>query len=470
MNTPKHIHFLGICGTGMAAAAALLKEKGHHVTGSDSGTYPPMSTYLEKESIPFTRHFEPSNVIPPPDVVVVGNAISRGNLELEEILDRKIPYVSLAELIREELIRGKQSLVVTGTHGKTTTASLLAWVLERNGRDPSFFVGGIPTNFGRGIGRGTGNHVVLEGDEYDTAFFDKRPKFLHYLPDVLIINNIEFDHADIYRDMTEVKRAFIQLQRLVPRKGLIIGNADEPVVTDVLNKSFCRVEWFGATEDAPWRVTDVEPQGNTTLFSLWHGGHCIGRFRLPLMGTHNAMNAAAVYVVCHWLGLGHEETVQGFETFRGVQRRLDHRGTYGGVVVFDDFAHHPTAIQKTLHAIQSHYAGHPIWAVFEPRTHTMRRNLLQKELAHAFEGAARVIIGGVYRGETVDQAQRLDPEELACDIERNTSAKARHMADVEAIARYLCTHVQTGEVVVLMSSGDFGGLPGKVVEGLKERA
>ena len=468
MSVQKHVHFIGICGTGMAAAAALMKEKGYRVTGSDTGAYPPMSRYLEEQNIPFTRRFEPSNVIPPPDVVVIGNAISRGNPELEEVLDRKTPYVSLAELIKEELVRGKRSLVVTGTHGKTTTASLLAWVLERSGRDPSFFVGGIPVNFGRGIKRGMGPEVVLEGDEYDTAFFDKRPKFLHYLPDTVIINNLEFDHADIYRDLNEIEGAFVSLQRLVPRKGLIIANTDEPRVRHVVSESLCRVDWFGSVDNAPWRVNDVEAEDDMTRFSLWHKDRPIGRFRLALMGAHNAMNGAAVYVACRSLELTHEQITVGFETFQGVRRRLEHRGTYGEVTVFDDFAHHPTAIRKTLAAMLLHYPGHPLWVVFEPRTNTMRRNLFQEELPGAFVGAAKVIIGPIYRADRIDPADRLDAQKLTRDVEQNTSARAWHIDDVNDIARFLCDHVRCGDIVVVMSSGDFGGLTDKVIQGLRD--
>ena len=452
----------------MAAAAALMKEKGYRVTGSDTGAYPPMSRYLEKQNISFTPRFEPSNVIPPPDVVVVGNAISRGNPELEEVLDRKTPYVSLAELIKEELVRGKRSLVVTGTHGKTTTASLLAWVLERSGRDPSFFVGGIPVNFGQGIKRGMGPEVVLEGDEYDTAFFDKRPKFLHYLPDTVIINNIEFDHADIYRDLGEIERAFINLQRLVPRRGLIIANTDETRLKHVLREGLCRIDWFGSVDDAPWRVSNVEAEDDLTCFSLWHKDHPVGRLRLALMGAHNALNGAAVYVTCRSLDLDHEQIATGFETFRGVRRRLEHRGTYGGVLVFDDFAHHPTAIRKTLAALRLHYPGRSIWVAFEPRTNTMRRRLFQKELPAAFAGASKVIVGPIYREDRIDPADRLDTHKVSQDVEQNTMAQAWHMEDVDAIAQFLCDHVRSGDIVVVMSSGDFGGLTDKVIQGLRD--
>lgn len=468
MSSQRHVHFMGICGTGMAAAAALMKEKGSRITGSDSGVYPPMSTYLERQGIPFAMSFDPSNLIPRPDLVVIGNSLSRGNPEVEEVLDLKIPYVSLPELLKGELIHGKRSIVVTGTHGKTTSTSLLAWVLETCGRDPSFFVGGIPLNFGRGIKWARGTEVVLEGDEYDTAFFDKRPKFLHYVPDLLIINNIQFDHADIYRDLADIEKAFASVHRLIPRSGLVVANMDEPAVRRVLEETFCPVEWFGLAKKAPWQVSDTEAEGKGIAFTLRHKGQLIGRLHLPLMGEHNALNGTAVYIACQWLGLTREEIEKGFATFQGVRRRLDKRGIFGGVTIFDDFAHHPTAIAKTIAAIGYHHPGRSIWAVFEPRSNTTRRNLFQKELAGAFQGTSEAIIGAVYKEDSIDPAHRLDPVKLARDIERDFSTSARHIPDVDAIVAFLSSHVRQGEIVVVMSNGGFGGLTDKLVATLGE--
>jgi len=407
MMSQRHVHFVGVCGTGMAAAAVLMRERGCRVTGSDSGAYPPMSTYLEREGIPFAPTFDPSHLVPPPDLVVIGNAISRGNPEVEEVLDQKIPFISLPELLRKELIGGKRSLVITGTHGKTTCSSLLAWILESSGRAPSFFVGGIPINFGCGIRRAGGSEVVLEGDEYDTAFFDKRPKFLHYVPDLVLINNIEFDHADIYSSLMDVEKAFASLLRLIPHSGRVVANRDDPVVRRVLERTFCPVEWFGrAATEGLWLISDLEPQGDKIAFSVHKDGRLVGRLTLSLMGDHNAINAAGVYVCCRSLGLTHREIETGFRTFQGVRRRLDNRGTFRDVMIFEDFAHHPTAISKTLAAIQSHHPGHPIWAVFEPRSNTTRRNFFQKELAKAFRIANQVIVGAVYKEEVIDLLKR----------------------------------------------------------------
>ncbi len=447
----------------MAPAASLMKEKGHRVTGSDIDVYPPMSHYLEREGIPFATPYGPSNLVPRPDLAVIGNALSRGNAELEEILNLNIPCVSLPELLRDELIRGKRSLVVTGTHGKTTSASLLAWILEASARDPSFFVGGIPLNFGRGVKWGHGPEVVVEGDEYDAAFFDKRPKFLHYLPDLVIINNIEFDHADIYKDLAEIERAFADLLRLMPENGLIVANGDEPGVRRILEQPPCPVEWFGYKEGTPWRLSEIEAEGEGTVFSVRHYREAMGRFHLPLMGEHNVLNAAAVFISCRWLGLGREEVEQGFQTFRGVRRRLEKVGTLQGATIFDDFAHHPTSISKTLAAIEYHHPGRPIWVVFEPRSNTTRRNLFHDELAGAFHRASKAIIGAVYREDKIDPAHRLDPVKLARDIERNSSTEAYHIPDVNAIVAFLSSHVRDGEIVVVMSNGGFGGLTDKLI-------
>lgn len=468
MNTAKRIHFLGICGVGMAAGAMLMREKGFHVTGSDHGAYPPMSTYLKRQGIDFTDRFDPSNMTPPPDLVVVGNALSRGNPELEVLLDLRVPYVSLPELLKKELIRGKRPLVVTGTHGKTTCTSLLAWTLEASGRDPSFFVGGIPRNFARPVKSGEGREVVVEGDEYDSAFFDKRPKFLHYSPDLMIVTSIEYDHADIYPDLEAIEKAFASAHRLIPRRGVVVANGDDPAVRRAFKQDFCSIEWFGLGKEALWQVRDVEPRGEGIAFSLSHEGQAMGPLYLPMIGEHNALNGAAVYVACRWLGLSHEEISRGFETFRGVHRRIEKMGVFRRVTIYDDFAHHPTSVAKTLASIAAHHPRHPIWAVFEPRSNTMRRNCFQGELARAFQTASEVIIGPVYGEARIDPFQRLDPNKLCRDIQRECSARARHIRNVDAIASFLSNHLQGGEIIVVMSSGGFDGLTDKLIRRLEE--
>jgi UDP-N-acetylmuramate: L-alanyl-gamma-D-glutamyl-meso-diaminopimelate ligase len=454
----------------MSAAAALMKEKGCRVTGSDSAVYSPISDFLEREGITFDSSFDASSLCSPPDLVVIGNSVSRGNPEVEEVLEKRIPYVSLPGLLRDELIQGKRSLVVTGTHGKTTSTSLLAWILACNKRDPSFFVGGIPRNFGRGIRHGKGDEVVLEGDEYDTAFFDKRSKFLHYLPDRVIVNNIEYDHADIFNNVTEIEKAFENLLKLVPRTGLVVANIDEPAVRRLLIRSFCPVEWFGMSEEAIWRVSEMEPEEEGIAFSLCHNNRLLGRLHFPLMGVHNALNAAAVYVTCQGLGLTHREIQQGFETFQGVSRRMEKLGTFRGVTVIDDFAHHPTAITKTLDAVRFHHPGQRIWAVFEPRSHTSRRNTFQTEMGRALQRASEVIIGAVYGEAAIDSSQRLDPTRLVQDIQTGSTTKAHHISNVDAAVTFLSSHLRDREIVVVMSSGSFGGLTTKLIEQLERDA
>jgi UDP-N-acetylmuramate: L-alanyl-gamma-D-glutamyl-meso-diaminopimelate ligase len=452
----------------MAAAATLMKEKGHRVTGADAAGYPPMSTYLEQEGISFTTHFDVSNLVPPPDLVVIGNALSRGNPELEAVLDQRVPFVSLPELLREELVCGRHSLVVSGTHGKTTSASLLAWVLAASGRDPSFFIGGIPVNFGKGLQWSNGQEVVLEGDEYDSAFFDKRPKFVHYEPELMVINNIEFDHADIYTNLADVERVFSLAPRLIPQKGLIVANGDQPSVRRAMKETFCPVEWFGMEDKATWQVREPAAENEGISFGLNHRGKSTGRLHLPILGVHNAFNAAAVYVSCHWLGMSHDEIDRGFRTFRGVRRRIQNRGVFRGVTVFEDFAHHPTAIAKTIGAIRDHFPGRSIWAVFEPRSNTTRRNVFQKELAEAFRGASRVIIGRVFRPDGIPPASRLNPTLLAGNITRDCSAEAHYISNVEEIVSYLFSQLQTGDIVAVMSNGAFEGLTERLIEGLRK--
>ena len=348
----KSVHFVGICGTAMAAVAALCREVGYTVTGSDENVYPPMSTFLESRSIRILQGYQESNLDHRPELIVIGNALKRGTPEVERALDERLNCCSLPELVREFFIRGKHSVVITGTHGKTTTTSLLAWVLESAGQTPSFLIGGIPTNFGTGARLGTGAHFVIEGDEYDTAFFDKRSKFVHYLPDTVILNNIEFDHADIFADLAAVKRAFRQLVAVVPRRGLIIANGDDANVREVVAGAQCRVRYFGLPDFAG--------------------------YRLPLAGGHNQRNAAAVAVCANELGLSREQIQAGFDSFTGIKRRMEVRGEVAGVTVVDDFAHHPTALVETIRAIRQKYPGRRLWALFEPRSNTTRRNVFQR--------------------------------------------------------------------------------------------
>jgi UDP-N-acetylmuramate: L-alanyl-gamma-D-glutamyl-meso-diaminopimelate ligase len=434
------IHFIGICGTAMAAVAALCRERGYSVTGSDENVYPPMSTFLEARGIAIRNGYREAHLDHRPDLICIGNAMKRGNPEVERVLDERLPYCSLPELVREFFLPGKHSIVIAGTHGKTTTTSLLAWVLESAGQSPSFLIGGLPENFQTGARLGRGPHFVLEGDEYDTAFFDKRSKFVHYRPDLVILNNIEFDHADIFPDLAAVKRAFRQLVAVVPRRGLIVANGDDPNVRDVVTGAPARVRYF----------TKADADG----------------FTLSLAGDHNRRNAAAVTLAAAELGLTREQIQAGFQTFAGIKRRMEVRGEAGGVTVLDDFAHHPTAIVETIRAIRQKYPRRRVWALFEPRSNTTRRNVFQRELAESLAEADGVFIANVDRLHELAEADRLDPARVVAEIGQR-GKPARYAAEADGIVTELLSQLRAGDVVVVMSNGKFDGIHDKLLARLR---
>ncbi|MCG3150261.1 MAG: UDP-N-acetylmuramate--L-alanyl-gamma-D-glutamyl-meso-2,6-diaminoheptandioate ligase [Verrucomicrobiae bacterium] len=438
------IHFVGVCGTAMASVAATCRALGYSVTGSDENVYPPMSTFLEHAGIPIQTGYREANLDHRPDLIVIGNAMKRGNPEVERALDERLHICSLPELLREFFIRGKHSIVVAGTHGKTTTTSLLAWVLESAGKSPSFLIGGVPNNFPDGGCRlGKGAHFVLEGDEYDTAFFDKRSKFVHYLPDTVILNNIEFDHADIFADLAAVKRAFRQLVAIVPRRGLIIANGDDANVREVVAGAQARVRYFGLPEFAG--------------------------YRLSLPGEHNQRNAAAVAVCATELGLSREQIQTGFDTFTGIKRRMEVRGEAAGVTVLDDFAHHPTALVETIRAIRLKYPQQRVWALFEPRSNTTRRNIFQRELGEALALADGVYITRVDRLNELPEHERLNPEQMIASL-RQQGKPAEYSANAEAILASLTPQLRQGDVVAVFSNGKFDGIHEKLLERLRVTA
>ena len=439
----KSVHFVGICGTAMASVAALCREAGYTVTGSDESVYPPMSTFLESRGIRIIQGYRESNLDHRPELIVIGNALKRGTPEVERILDKRLNYCSLPELVRELFIRGKHSVVIAGTHGKTTTTSLLAWVLESAGKSPAFLIGGIPNNFGAGARRGTGAHFIIEGDEYDTAFFDKRSKFVHYLPDTVILNNIEFDHADIFADLAAVKRTFRQLVAVVPRRGLIIANGDDANVREVVAGAQCRVRYFGLPDFAGYQI--------------------------PLAGEHNQRNAAAVAVCASELGLTREQIQTGFDSFTGIKRRMEVRGEVAGVTVLDDFAHHPTALVETIRAIRQKYPQCRLWALFEPRSNTTRRNIFQRELAEALALADGVFVARVDRLNELPEAERLNPEQVVATI-RSHGKPAEYLAGAEAIVNALAPQVRAGDVVAVFSNGKFDGVHEKLLARLRQTA
>lgn len=466
-----HYHLIGICGTAMASLAGMLQSRGHEVTGSDQNVYPPMSTQLEALGIKILNGYKAENVDIGADVTVVGNAISRGNPELEEVLNRKLLYRSQAEIVQKEFIRGKRSLVIAGTHGKTTTTSIAAWVCEVGGLDPGFLVGGIVQNFGASFRVTKGDHFVIEGDEYDTAYFDKKPKFMHYLPEIAIVNNIEFDHADIYDDLEDIKWEFSRLMNLVPGNGRLICGIDSPVVRDVLaemeGKLFTTVETFGLSDDAKWQARYIDFTGETTRFTVFNDGKTFGEFETHLIGEFNVRNCLAVIIAADAWGIAKEKIQQAFDTFKSVKRRVEVRGVIGGVTVIDDFAHHPTAVEETLKALRMKYDGHRLIAVFEPRSWSSRLAIFQEPYGKAFSYADYVIIAGVYNTSKASELGKvLDVDELVKDIELQ-GKPAMSFPDADAIITHLTPELKEGDIVAIMSNGGFGGIHDKLLDVLK---
>jgi len=465
LNEAKRIYFLAICGTAMASLAAMLKTKGYEVFGSDDGVYPPMSTFLAEQDIPVFDGFDPTHLQPTPDLVVVGNVISRGNVEIEEILARHIPYVSLPDALREFIVRGRRSIVVTGTHGKTTTAALLAWIFDHAGRDPSFLIGGIPNNFARGFQIGSGQDVILEGDEYDSAFFDKVAKFLRYMPDIGIINHIEFDHADIYSNLDEIKLAFRRFVNLIPKNGLLVACHDFAVVQEVSAKAFCPVESFGLASGAHWRAIDIAMTPEETQFKVLKKAVSLGSVNLPIPGQHNIRNALAAIAVAQHVGIDFDKIKTALEGFTGVKRRLELKGTANGVSVYDDFGHHPTAVRETLAAFRAQHPNQRIWALFEPRTATTRRNIFQQEFAQAFADADAILVAPVNRPDKAPAGQVFSPEKLTTDL-RQQEKIAEYFDSVDAIVDYLLRNVCKDDLVITFSNGPFGDIHRKLIEAL----
>ncbi len=476
MNEKKHIHLIGICGTAMASLAGMLKHREFRVTGSDAAAYPPMSDFLRELRIPVAQPFAEKNLDPRPDLVVVGNAMSRGNVELEYLLDERIPFCSLPQLLHDEFLRGKQVLVVAGTHGKTTTTSMLAWIFHSAGLDPSFLIGGIAENFGSSFHLGAGQHFILEGDEYDTAFFDKGPKFLHYFPDSVILTSVEFDHADIYKDLDAVETAFKRLVNLIPRRGRIVafdgvaGSATEsPSLERCLANAFCPVERYGAGERANWKVTNLRFESTRTTWTVLHDGQPWADLEFPLAGEYNVWNATAAAALAASCGIFKDKIAAALKTFKSVKRRLEVKAEVNGITIIDDFAHHPTAIAGTLKALRERYPGSRLWAILEPRSNTLRRRVLQSDLAHSLAQADEVIVAGVFRSEAVPENERLELPALAAEIEQS-GCRTRLLADADAIVQTIAPEMRSGDIVAILSNGGFGGIYEKLPARLRELA
>jgi UDP-N-acetylmuramate: L-alanyl-gamma-D-glutamyl-meso-diaminopimelate ligase len=471
--TPLHYHLIGIGGTAMASLAGLLKAAGHTVTGSDQNVYPPMSTELQAMGIAYSQGYKPENLSPSPDVVIVGNAISRGNPELEAVLVQKLRYTSAAATIKEEFIWGHHSMAVAGTHGKTTTTSLLAWVLESAGLNPSFLIGGVAENFGTSFRLTDSNYFVIEADEYDTAYFDKGPKMWHYLPDTAIVNNIEFDHADIYRDEEAYTFAFARFINLIPKNGVLIAGWDSPIMRELAPKSFAPVESFGYGDDAAsapagqahWHARDVEFDESGTRFRAFRSDKEWGRVDTPLAGAFNVRNALAVIAAAEAVKADRDGVREGFRTFASVKRRMEVRGEVRGVAVIDDFAHHPTAIRETIDAIRQKYKGRRIVAVFEPRSYTAQRREFQDDYVKAFRAADEVVFASLFRPDRYTKETALDLEQLVRDI-ASSGKGAKQLKDADAIVSDLAPRMKKGDVVLIMSNGGFGGIHQKLLDAL----
>ena len=461
------VHLIGVCGTAMATLAAMLKRKGLDVRGSDQDVYPPMSDFLAAEGITTLVGYRPEHITGDLDLVVVGNAISRGNPELEEVLDRKIRYCSLPEAIRDHFLWGARSIVMAGTHGKTTTASLTGWVLTHGGLDPSVLVGGIARNFGENGSSyrlGSGRDFVIEGDEYDSAFFDKTAKFLKYLPDVAVINNVEFDHADIYADFDAVSLAFRRLVNLVPRSGLLLIGADSEGGRALVDGAKSRVRTFGTRDDVDWQAHDLESIGASTRFKVRRGRAPFGVFQIPLLGAHNVRNALAAIAVGTEVGVAVERIAEGLRAFAGVKRRLEVVGTADEVTVYDDFAHHPTAVAETLAGLRAANPSARIWAVFEPRSASSCRRVFQDDFARAFAPADEVLIAPVFRSKLAD-AERLSVPQLVRDL-KSRGQSAREADSIDDIVSAIAKEHRPGDLIVLMSNGGFGGIHQKLLQAL----
>jgi UDP-N-acetylmuramate: L-alanyl-gamma-D-glutamyl-meso-diaminopimelate ligase len=453
----EHIHLIGICGTAMAALAGLLKQRGFQVTGSDAAAYPPMSDLLRSMGIPIAEPYSEANLKPRPSLVVVGNAISRGNVELEYILDNHIPFKSLPQVLHESFLRGRESLVVAGTHGKTTTTSMLAWIFQVAGNDPSFLIGGVAENFGTSFALRQSKHFILEGDEYDTAFFDKGPKFLHYFPDAVILTSVEFDHADIYKDLDAVKTAFKRLVNLVPRSGYVIAYDNSAAVDECIARAFSKIERYGMREDSQWRVTNLNFDSAQTSWTIERESRPWADLRMSIAGEFNVMNATSAAAMAAHYEISVEAITEALATFKSVKRRLEVKAEVAGVTIIDDFAHHPTAIGETLKALRTRYQGRRLWAVLEPRSNTLRRNIFFKELTASLSIADEVVVASVFTAEAIPEAERLSTSALIKEL-RKQKRSARECKDADSIVESIAPELREGDVVAILSNGGFGGI------------
>jgi UDP-N-acetylmuramate: L-alanyl-gamma-D-glutamyl-meso-diaminopimelate ligase len=470
----KYIYLIGICGTAMASLAGMLKQQGYEVSGSDAAAYPPMSDLLREIGITVHEPYSEKNLDRRPDLVVVGNAISRGNLELERVLDERIPFCSMAHILHEEFLTGREPLVVAGTHGKTTTTSMLSWIYEvASSREPklapSFLIGGVAENFGTSFKVRPTSPFILEGDEYDTAFFDKGPKFLHYFPVSAILTHVEFDHADIYTDLTAVKTAFKRFVNLIPRRGRLVAFDGSDNVSECVANAFCAVERYGFKEGSFWQLTNLRHEGTLARWTLLRAGERFAELSLPMAGEHNALNATAAAALAAGQGIPADVIAQALTKFRSVKRRLEVKAVAEGVTIIDDFAHHPTAIRETLRALRESYPEQRLVAVLEPRSNTLRRNIFENALVESLALADQVVIASVFKSESIPVPERLVPERIVEALQkRGVPAAVYH--DADAIVSALSPEVRNGDVVAILSNGGFGGIYQKLPRAITEAA
>jgi UDP-N-acetylmuramate: L-alanyl-gamma-D-glutamyl-meso-diaminopimelate ligase len=464
----RHYHLIGICGTAMASLAGMLAAQGHKITGSDENVYPPMSIELKRLGIPVNEGYKAENLAERPDVLVIGNAISRGNPELEYALNEKLYYTSMAAVVKENFIRGHHSVVVAGTHGKTTTTSLMAWALEKAACHPSFLIGGVAENFQSSFRVTPSKYFVIEGDEYDTAYFDKGPKFMHYLPDTVILNNIEFDHADIYRDLDMVKFAFSRLINMIPGKGHLLAGWDSEIVRELAPKAYCPIITFGTAGDADWQATDIDFSGEMTKFKVLLAGKEFGEYSSPLVGMFNVKNCLGVIAACEVLGLDRQQIKEAMAEFKSVKRRMQVRGIINGVTVIDDFAHHPTAVKETLLGAKQKYAGQRIIALFEPRSYTAQRRQFQQDFTEGLSEADKIIIAGLFHPERYSKETAINPQEMISEM-IGKGREADYIPSPDDIVKTLVPQLRSGDVVVTMSNGSFGGIHEKLLSALRNR-
>jgi UDP-N-acetylmuramate: L-alanyl-gamma-D-glutamyl-meso-diaminopimelate ligase len=464
----RRIHLIGICGTAMASLAAMLQESGYLVSGSDEGVYPPMSDFLKQKNIKASQGYDTNNIKDRPDLVIVGNALSRGNPEIEFMLNERLPFCSFPEALKYFFLKDKTPIVVTGTHGKTTTTSIISWVMHSAGLKPNFLIGGIAENFQSSYGVNGGRHFVVEGDEYDSAFFDKGPKFLHYLPYIAVLGNVEFDHADIYPDLEAIKLQFRRFVNLIPEKGFLVVGGDSPAAMEVSRNCFCSRETFGLDTESDWSARNIELREGRLIFEVVRGKLAFQRLSLSVLGKFNIRNVLAATAVLNHLGIPGNTIREGMESFSGVRRRLQLRAKVGEILVYEDFAHHPTAVRETLEAVRAAFHPKRIWAIYEPRSATSRRNVFQTEIAEALSLADCIALPALYKPERIPENERLDENRLVDDLRRMGRA-AWNLVDVEGIIRKVSEEARPGDLVLILSNGGFGGIYEKLPAALEKK-